>query len=266
MKNIVSILILSILIASCQEHNQKAESAKKDVAKTTQKQDNNTIQQDGQSLFKQYCMSCHLAVPDPSKRDKMLAPPMVRVVQHYKGTYTDKKDFVKAVVNWANKPSEDAVLMPGAARKFGLMPPMPIGQEKLEQIAGYIYDADFGHFGSMKHQSKGSLQLNNGKKYALDKHDVAQVHKAVSLLQNTDIKDVAEYRQTGKKVFDAARDILLNKKYEGKTLQQVQLFFHNIEDDMHHLMSVETKTEGEKYRKIVLNKMLKFDRYFSTKG
>ena len=265
MKNLVSILILSILIASCQEHTQKAASVKKTVAKTIQKQDNNTTQQDGQSLFKQYCMSCHLATPDPSKRDKMLAPPMVRVVQHYKGTYSNKRDFVKAIINWVNKPSEDAVLMPGAARKFGLMPPMPIGQENLEQIAGYIYDADFGHFGSMKHKSKGSLQLHNDKKYVLDKHDVEQVHKAVTLLQNADIKDVAEYRQTGKKVFDAARNILLNKKYEGKTLQQVQLFFHNIEDDMHHLMSVKTKMEGEKYRKIVLNKMLKFDRFFSSK-
>ncbi len=265
MKNFALIILLSVLIASCREGNQKAISVEKKVAETSQIQASDTTQQEGQNLFKQYCISCHLTVPDSSKKDKMLAPPIVRVVQHYKGTYSDKKDFVKAVVNWANQPNQKAVLMPGAARKFGLMPPMPIGNDNLKKIANYMFDADFGLFGNMNHKATGKLQLNDGKKWTLEKNDVDQVHQAISLLRNTNIKDVTDYQQTGKKVFSAARKILLNKKYEGKTLQQVQVFFHQIEDDMHHLMSVKTRAEGEKYRKMVLKKMMKFDSYFSSK-
>ncbi len=262
MKNLLLIVGLSVLIISCREDNQNdkisiSKNTQNEMAKIGQ-------QQEGKKLFKQYCMACHFIKPDPSKRDQMTAPPIIRVVQHYKGTYSDKNDFVKAVVNWVNQPNQDAVLMPGAARKFGLMPPMPIGQEKLKKIADYLYNADFGNFGKMKHKSKRELQLNKGKKYLLDKSDIEQIHQVVSLLRNTDMQTVSDYKQAGKKVFVGARNILLNKKYEGKTLKQVQLFFHNIEDDIHHLMSVKNKTEGEKYRKIVLNKMLKFDRFFSS--
>ena len=265
MKNFALLILLSVWFASCQEGSQKVESTDKSVAKSSQIQQSELSQQKGETLFKQYCMSCHWSAPDPSKKDKMLAPPIVRVVQHYKGTYSDKKDFVNAVVNWANKPNQDAVLMPGAARKFGLMPPLPIGNDNLEKIAGYIFDADFGKPGDIVHKSKQKIQLNDGKKWLLDKNDVDQVHQAISLLRNTNIKDVTDYQQTGNKVFNAARKVLLNKKYEGKILRQVQIFFHQIEEDMHHLMSVKTKEEGEKYRKLVLKKMMKFDNYFSSK-
>ncbi len=265
MKNLVLILILSSWFISCQEHNQKAISVENKVVATSHIQALDTTQQEGQNLFKQYCISCHLTAPDSSKKDKILAPPIGRVVEHYKGTFSDKTGFVNAVVNWANQPNQEAVLMPGAARKFGLMPPMPIGNDNLEKIANYMFATDFGQSGEMNHKTNGKLQLDDGKKWTLEKNDVDQVHQAISLLRNTNIKDVTDYQQTGKKVFSAARKILLNKKYEGKTLQQVQVFFHQIEDDMHHLMSVKTKVEGEKYRKMVLNKMMKFDSYFSSK-
>ncbi len=265
MKNFALIILLSVLIASCQEGNQKAISTEKKVVATPHIQASDATQQEGQNLFKQYCISCHLTTPDALKKDKMLAPPIGRVVEHYKGTFSDKTGFVNAVVNWANKPNQDAVLMPGAARKFGLMPPMPIGNDNLKKIANYMFDADFNQSGNMNHKATGKLQLNDGKKWTLEKNDVDQVHQAISLLHNTNIKDVTDYQQTGNKVFNAARKILLNKKYEGKTLQHVQVFFHQIEDDMHHLMSVKTKVEGEKYRKMVLNKMMKFDSYFSSK-
>lgn len=262
MKNLVFILILSGWFISCQEHNQKAVSVEKKVVEISQIPPLDANQQEGQNLFKQYCISCHSETQDFSKKDKILAPPIGRVVEHYKGTFPDKKDFIKAVVNWANQPGQKAVLMPGAARKFGLMPPMPIGQDNLEKIANYMFDADFSQAGNTNHKSKRELQLNNGKKWTLEKKDVNQLHQAISLLRDTDMKDVTAYQQTGKKVFNVAKNILLNKKYEGKTLQQVQLFFHRIEDDLHHLMSVKSKEEGEKYRKLVLNKMMKFDIFF----
>ena len=263
MKNLLLIVGLSVLIISCREDNQNdkisiSKNTQNEMAKIGQ-------QQEGKKLFKQYCMACHFIKPDPSKKNKMLAPPIIRVVQHYKGTYSDKKNFVNAVVNWANKPNNDAVLMPGAARKFGLMPPMPIGNNRLEKIAGYLFDANFEKFGNFEHKSHRKSNFKQIEKQTLDAKDINQLYQAVSLLQNSHLQSPSEYRQMGKKVFNIAKNILLNKNYEGKTLQQIQMFFHQIEEDMHRLMSVKNNNEGEKYRKIVLKKMSKFDDYFSSK-
>lgn len=267
MKKLLYFWILSGLFISCQDNPKEVVSAEQSKTKSTQSQQSKAqeeTQEEGQALVKQYCMSCHLTTPDPSKRDKMLAPPLVRVAEHYKSAFPDKKDFVKAIIDWANHPNQEASLMPGAARKFGLMPAMPIGDDKLEKIAAYLYEADFGQFGKFRHGSKKKMHLPNGIKYSLAKRDINQVHQAISLLSNADMQNVTDYRKTGKEVFNVAKNLLMNKKYEDETMQQVQLFFHQIEDDMHHLMSVNSKADGEKYRKLVLNKMQKFDAFFKT--
>lgn len=257
-------MLLSILTIACQTDDKKAVSTEKITAENLQTQQSTSTRQEGKELLKQYCLSCHWETPDPSKKDKMIAPPIARVIDHYKGTYTDKKDFVNAIVNWVTQPNQDDILMPGAARKFGLMPALAVEKDKLEKIAGYLFNADFdmGHFG---HKSKENMHQINKEKAALEKEDFKQIHQAISLLQNTDIENTEAYRQTGKKVFSAAKNLLLNKKYKGETLQQIQAFFHRIEGDMHHLMSVKTKDEGEKYRKIVLKKLQDFDKFFIPK-
>ncbi len=263
MKNLLLIVGLSVLIISCREDNQNdkisiSKNTQNEMAKIGQ-------QQEGKKLFKQYCMACHFIKPDPSKRDQMTAPPIIRVVQHYKGTHSERKDFVNAVVNWANKPNNDAVLMPGATRKFGLMPPMPIGNKKLEKIADYLFDANFEKFGNFKHKNHRKANFKQIEKQTLDTKDINQLHQAVSLLQKSNLQSPSAYRQMGEKVFKIAKNILLNKNYEGKTLQQIQMFFHQIEEDMHRLMSVKNNNEGEKYRKIVLKKLQKFDEFFIPK-
>jgi len=214
--------------------------------------------------MKQYCFVCHIEKMDRSKRGQMIAPPMRNVQEHYKPTYPNKKDFINAIVKWVNKPNEKNVKMPGATRKFGLMPPLPIGDDKLAAIAGALYDMDFG--ASMHKRGKGmhqeKISLNEGKKWKLQKDDIRNIKQIVSDLDNFKSNKVADYRQLGRNIFNQAKKMMLNKSYDEKLATQIHNFFHKVEGDMHKLMSVESTSDGEKYRNILEKKYNKFSEYF----
>lgn len=100
-------------------------------------QADNDVEQ-GEKLYKTYCLACHgnTGGMDMSKR---VAPPIIAVRMHYLGPYPDKNEFVAAIVNWLEKPDESKTLMPGAIRKFKLMPPVPVARDAAEKIATYVY-------------------------------------------------------------------------------------------------------------------------------
>jgi hypothetical protein len=210
--------------------------------------------------MKQFCFTCHIEKPDPSKRESMIAPPMRNVQQHYKSTYPDKDEFVKAVVSWVNKPDENKVLMPGAVRHFNLMPPLPIGNDKLEKIAGALYDMNFD--GTMNGKRMFRNHKTTGAKQKLDKSDLEIIQQINHKLQQVRPESVTAYRNLGKEVFDKVKKVLLNKKYQGETLQQIQYFFHGTEELMHNLMAVNTVAEGEKYHKALQEKFASYRQYF----
>ena len=291
MKNLILTLSIFYFFSACnnaQKPNEKSFSPEeKTTSEEIAKSDDKSTEQDGYTLMKQFCFSCHMETPDPSKHDQMIAPPMANVKEHYISTYPDKDEFIKAVVNWVNKPDENKVLMPGAVRRFNLMPPLPIGDDKLKAIAEALYEKDFGTRmggghghgkgrGHGKGQGQdngygkgrghnmmgGKMQLNNGQKWKLAGNDFNKIQEIQKKLQQNDLKDVNAYRQLGKDVFNSARSILLNKDYKDETLQQVQIFFHNIEEDMHNLMAVNTVEDGKKYQSVLQKKFAEFNDYF----
>ena len=75
----------------------------------------------------------------------MLAPPMHRVKDHYWDDETSEKEFVSAIVDWCENPTEETSLMPGARRKFGLMPKQKFDPKEVRAIATYMFHNDLGH-------------------------------------------------------------------------------------------------------------------------
>jgi len=63
-----------------------------------------------------------------------VAPPIVAVRMHYIGPYPDKAAFVTAVANWVEKQDASKTLMPGAIRRFNIMPPVAVSREDAEKI------------------------------------------------------------------------------------------------------------------------------------
>ena len=103
-------------------------------------QASNDIEQGGQ-LYKTYCSACHGATGGMDM-NKRVAPPIIAVRMHYMGPYPDKAAFVTAVTNWVEKQDASKTLMPGAIRKFKIMPPVPVAREDAQKIAAYIYEGD----------------------------------------------------------------------------------------------------------------------------
>ncbi|NVK63809.1 MAG: c-type cytochrome [Flavobacteriales bacterium] len=92
----------------------------------------------GKVLMENNCFSCH----NTQGTDNMLAPPMQRVKDHYWDEDASKEDFVQAIVEWCENPTEEHSLMPGARRKFGIMPKQAFEKKEVQAIAAYLYDND----------------------------------------------------------------------------------------------------------------------------
>lgn len=93
--------------------------------------------QAGKSLFA-VCLACHDTAQDPPK-----GPPMWGVKRRYKRNSLDDEDFIKSMVEFVSKPSEDKAIHDMALEQMGLMPAMPLGDTTLTQIARYILEEEF---------------------------------------------------------------------------------------------------------------------------
>ena len=91
---------------------------------------------DGKELMENNCYSCH----NTQGTDNMLAPPMQRVKDHYWDEDISKEEFVSAIVQWCENPTEENSVMPGARRKFGLMPKQEFDKKEVEAIANYLFE------------------------------------------------------------------------------------------------------------------------------
>jgi rhodanese-related sulfurtransferase/mono/diheme cytochrome c family protein len=93
----------------------------------------------GFQLLEKNCFSCHS--PDASMEHR-LAPPMIAVKKHYIKKRTSKAEFTNDLLAFLQNPSKASSKMPGAVKRFGLMPKMEFSEEDLTAIAHYIYDTE----------------------------------------------------------------------------------------------------------------------------
>lgn len=94
---------------------------------------------EGFTLYENYCISCHS--PNASMENR-LAPPMIAVKRHYLKEGMPYEEFAQSLFAFLNNPSEDISKMPGALRKFNLMPKMNFPPEQISKIAAYLYYTD----------------------------------------------------------------------------------------------------------------------------
>ena len=100
--------------------------------------DSQEVTLNGKELMEKNCYVCH----NTQGTDNMLAPPMSRVRDHYIDDETTQKEFVDAIVSWCENPNEEDSRMPGARRKFGLMPKQEFNSKEVESIAEFLFKKD----------------------------------------------------------------------------------------------------------------------------
>jgi cytochrome c551/c552 len=88
---------------------------------------------DGEQLYNTHCGSCH------TTGAQKIAPPIFAVINHIKKQHTTKEDFINSVVEWVQNPNKTNAVMPGAIKKFGLMPKLNIHNADLVKIAEFLY-------------------------------------------------------------------------------------------------------------------------------
>ncbi len=91
----------------------------------------------GFQLLENNCFVCHSPNAD---MDKRVAPPMVAVKKHYITANTTEEEFTSDLIAYINNPVEENTKMPGAIKKFGVMPKMGFSEDQIRAIAAYIYN------------------------------------------------------------------------------------------------------------------------------
>ena len=230
---------------------QKNESSEIDIAMSK-----------GYALMTQKCFICHFAKPDPSRVNQMIAPPMLRVQEHYKPAYPEKDDFIKAVMEYVKNPVQEKTLMPGTIKKFNIMPKLIYDDKELQLIAEALYTTDFGSAPKMKMESIDNLQLNNGKKWKLKSETMAQMKAVQEKINNFQSSEISAYNQLGKDVFDEAKGVMLDDSYTGELFDQIHYFFGGIENNMHKLMATKSMDEAQEQLDALKLKFEKFTMFF----
>ncbi len=241
--------------------NSNADASKSEVSKSTT-DEVASVDSTAYKMMEQKCTACHMLKPDPSKRGAMLAPPMMRIKEHYAPSNQTREEFVNAVAAFVLNPTEDAVLMPGAVRKFKIMPNLGLTEQDAKLIAEAIYDTDFGSMPKMQMEHSGSLSLNDGAKWKLKPENVATMHAINEKLNSFDSENIEDYNQLGKDVFADIKTVLLDQDYKDSLVQQLHFFFGGAEGDLHDLQSCKSVEDGKKLVEDLKQKFSKFDTYF----
>lgn len=131
----ISILFLLATLMACNTNPKNSYSALNSYSEITER----AIMQEhpGKMLMENNCYACHN--PKTSEAD-MVAPPFVAVKMHYISEETTKENFIEDMVAWSKKPSEEMSKMPGAVKKFGLMPYQFFPENTIRQIADYMFE------------------------------------------------------------------------------------------------------------------------------
>ena len=89
--------------------------------------------------MEQYCYACHNPT---APHDERLGPPMIAIKKHYISEEISKEEFTNDMLNWLSDPSEEKSKMPGAVRRFGVMPKQVFPEDVVRKISDYMYDHD----------------------------------------------------------------------------------------------------------------------------
>jgi len=173
----------------------------------------------GKILLEKECYTCH---NPETAQNEMIAPPMIAVKKHYLKATTSRDQFVKDIISWVKDPSEKNSRMPGALRKFGIMPYQSFPEETITQIAEYLYDNDIdtpdwfqSHMGKGQGKGKGMGKRKgmgecSGNCMGKDKGQCKHMGKA-------SIDTLKKYKKLGQKYAAEAKGALGKKLVQAIT-------------------------------------------------
>lgn len=162
MKQILTIIVISLLIISCGGKTKK----KVDYNKKITQDKTEEIIHPGKKLLEKHCFLCHNI---STSHDDRIAPPMIAVKAHYIKKGTTKEGFMEEFVDFVKNPTKENAKMRGAVKKFNVMPYQQFDERDIKKIAEYIYDYQIEEpawFKEHWQERQGKKYINSGKKMA----------------------------------------------------------------------------------------------------
>jgi cytochrome c553 len=127
-KTATILLFISVFIGIISSCNQNSASDTTTGNKAEMEQ--------GYALINTYCVSCHTPA---GNADNRIAPPFIAIKKHYINNKTSYQEFETAIAAYINNPTKENSKMPGAVKRFGVMPKLELKAEDVSKIATYIY-------------------------------------------------------------------------------------------------------------------------------
>ncbi len=138
-KFLVSVCTAALLWSCAPPSNQDAKSVADPEVSANSPENVVLSEQEGLRRLTTYCNACHN--PSSESHDNILAPPMAAVKYRWLQEYPDKEEFVEKMTAFVLIPSEEAALMRGPVKRFGLMPKLgALPPDKMQELVTYIYD------------------------------------------------------------------------------------------------------------------------------
>jgi mono/diheme cytochrome c family protein len=131
---IFTFIVVTIFLIGCSNSEKQTTTIANDPAEMSPLE-----LAEGFQLTENNCFSCHS--PNASIENRV-APPMEAIKKHYIDSQTNQAEFTADLIAFLNNPSEDLSKMPGAIRRFGVMPKMNFSDEQIAKIAAYIYNSE----------------------------------------------------------------------------------------------------------------------------
>lgn len=147
MKKLVVFISLFVLAFGCKQYDDRQPQ----ISYAKQKHE-----QSGKELLELYCYTCH---SPEANHDNRIAPPMFAVKKHYIEEGMSRSEFVKSIQSWINEPIAANSKMPGAMRRFGLMPKQQFPEDAVQKISEYLYDNELERPGWFKNHKRASDTL-----------------------------------------------------------------------------------------------------------
>lgn len=173
----------------------------------------------GKELLEKECYTCH---NPKTAQNEMIAPPMIAVKKHYLKETTSREKFVKDIMHWVKDPSKKNTRMPGALRKFGIMPYQSFPDETITQIAEYLYDNDIDKpdwFQSHKGKGQGKGK-GMGKRKGMGECSGNCMDKGKGQCKHmgkVSVDTLEKYKKLGKKYAAGAKGLLGKKLVQAIT-------------------------------------------------
>lgn len=282
MKNfaiVIFVIITGMLMMSCNQN--------KTTAQTIVESDNGKVlsivdaRMDNKAyvLMKNNCFICHNA---GTGHETMIAPPMLRVKEHYMDDDVSKAEFIESIKRWVADPSEDKIQMPGAVDKFKIMPKLFVEKADMEAIAGYMYDNELdgpswwgegkgkdngkgkghGHGHGDKSVNDGTDEMGHGwkKEMKLDEdgslwkanlESTIGISKMKRLVSESLALKVLNQKEVSKHLAKEQNEIIKNCSMKGASHDNLHIYLQSIGEKIDKLAYI----ENERMARIIIKKI-----------